>query len=220
MKINLKKSLGHMSKIWTFLFALALISTGSVYSQEKLVQFSGIIVTGDSLMPVPYAKVIIKESRRGTIADYFGYFSIVVAEGDSLEFASVGFNTSSFVVPDSLNDTRYSYIQILSQSVTELEEVTVTPWPSREAFREAFLNLPPPDDVLNAKDNLAPSQLLVMLETTDSDGYANYKTNTNSFHNELYYAGQAPPINLLNPMAWAEFIQAWRDGKYNLRKKD
>jgi len=203
---------------------LALILSQAACAQEEteekedLIQFSGIIVTGDSLMPVPYASVLISGSNRGTIADFFGYFSIVVAEGDSIKFSAVGYNPSTFAVPDSLNDSRYSYIQILSRSVTELDEVTIMPWPSKEAFKEAFLNLALSEDQLNAKENLTPSQLLVMLETADSDGFSNYNTTMNEFHNELFYAGQAPPINLLNPVAWAEFIQAWRDGKYKLRK--
>jgi len=213
-----------MSKIKVFILFVTLLFSASMQGQEgeevqeKLIQFSGIIVTGDSLLPVPYASVHIKGSNRGTIADFFGYFSIVVAEGDSILFSAVGYSPATFAVPDSLQDSRYSYIQILSQSVTELDEVVVTPWPSKEAFKEAFLSLKLSDEQLNARDNLSPSQLLVMLETADSDGFSNYKTNMTDFHNELFYAGQAPPINLLNPVAWSEFIKAWRDGKYKLRK--
>ena len=29
-----------------------------------------------------------------------------------------------------------------------------------------------------------------------------------------YYQGQAPPQNLFNPAAWAEFIQAWKRGDF------
>lgn len=202
------------------LFVLAGVAAfGQEEQEEELIQFSGIIVTGDSLQPVPYAKVHIKNTNRGTIADYFGYFSLVVATGDSIKFSSLGYNEAVFVVPDSLSNSRYSYIQILTPSVTELDEVTVLPWPSKEAFKEAFINMEPSDDVVQARDNLAPSQLLVMMETMDSDGYINYKANAESFHNELYYAGQPPPIQLLNPMAWVEFIEAWRDGKFKSKKK-
>ncbi|MCK6650110.1 MAG: carboxypeptidase-like regulatory domain-containing protein, partial [Bacteroidia bacterium] len=41
---------------------------------RKLVQFTGIVVEGDSLKPVPYTSIIIKNTNRGTISDYFGYF--------------------------------------------------------------------------------------------------------------------------------------------------
>jgi hypothetical protein len=28
------------------------------------------------------------------------------------------------------------------------------------------------------------------------------------------YQGQVPPQNIFNPMAWAEFIQAWKRGDF------
>ena len=31
---------------------------------------------------------------------------------------------------------------------------------------------------------------------------------------EYYYSGQIPPQNIFNPIAWAEFIQAWKRGDY------
>jgi hypothetical protein len=37
-------------------------------------------------------------------------------------------------------------------------------------------------------------------------------------YTRLYHAGQLPPNNLLNPLAWASFIKAWKDGEF--RKKD
>ncbi len=207
-----------MKKIRLILILCALMGSFSAYSQENLIQFSGIIVTGDSLMPVPYTQVMIKNSNRGTFSDFFGYFSIVVAEGDSVMFSAMGYNKALFIVPDSLTEKRYSYIQILTQKIIELDEVAVTPWPSKEAFHEAFLSLEMPKEALNANENLQPSQLLVMLETADVDGFGNYYSNSEEFHNELFYAGSAPSINLLSPLAWAEFINAWRDGKFKIKR--
>ena len=31
---------------------------------------------------------------------------------------------------------------------------------------------------------------------------------------KYYYQGQTPPIGLLNPLAWADFIQAWKRGDF------
>ena len=36
--------------------------------------------------------------------------------------------------------------------------------------------------------------------------------------NKAYYSGQLPPMNILNPAAWAEFIRAWKRGDF--KKKD
>ncbi|MBK6839366.1 MAG: hypothetical protein IPG90_14770 [Bacteroidetes bacterium] len=42
-----------------------------------LVQFSGIVVTSDSLNPVPYTSIMIRNTYRGTVGDYYGFFSFV-----------------------------------------------------------------------------------------------------------------------------------------------
>jgi hypothetical protein len=31
---------------------------------------------------------------------------------------------------------------------------------------------------------------------------------------KTYYQGQTPPMNILNPFAWSEFIQAWKRGDF------
>ena len=52
---------------------------------EDLVQFTGVVVTGDSLKPVPYTHIIDRTRNRGTISDYYGYFSFVAQRGDTIE---------------------------------------------------------------------------------------------------------------------------------------
>ena len=192
------------------LFSCAL--TLNLAAQE-VIQFSGIIVTGDSLTPVPYTNIIIENTNRGTTSDFFGYFSFVAQENDTILFSALGYRKSHFIIPDSLEEKRYSLIQVLFKDTIQLSEVTVYPWPSREAFAEAFINAAPPeDDLLRARENLAPSRMLVMMETMDRDGFSNYKLSQQEYTNQIYYSGQAPPINLMNPVAWASFIQALRDG--------
>jgi len=198
------------------LFGLALGS-----SAQDVVQFSGIVVTGDSLNAVPYTNIIVESTNRGTTSDYFGYFSFVAQELDTIVFSALGFRQSRFIIPDSLEDARYSLIQVLSPDTVQLGEVVVYPWPSREAFKDAFINArPSDDDYVRAANNLAPSKMLVMMETMDRDGYSNYKLGQREYANQLYYAGQAPPINVLSPIAWAKFINALKTGELKEKKPD
>lgn len=200
--MNIKRALLILSCIFSLQF-----------SAQEVVQFSGIIVTGDSLNPVPYTNIIIDGTNRGTTSDFFGYFSFVAQENDTVVFSALGYRKSNFIIPDSLDDKRYSLIQVLSPDTVQLGVVTVYPWPSREAFAREFINAAPPEDeMLRAQRNLAPSRMLVMMETMDRDGFTNYKLSTDEYNNQLYYAGQAPPINLMNPMAWASFIDALKKG--------
>ena len=70
---------------WILLLTpLFILFTSSMFSQEKakdknkeLIQFSGVVVEGDSLRPVPFTSIMIKNTNRGTICDYYGYFSFV-----------------------------------------------------------------------------------------------------------------------------------------------
>ena len=45
--------------------------------------------------------------------------------------------------------------------------------------------------------------------TVINNGLSNQNNTTG-----IYYAGQLPPNNLLNPIAWSKFIQQWKDGYF------
>ena len=50
------------------------------------------------------------------------------------------------------------------------------------------------------------------------DAYASFQYQMQLDHTRLYYAGGTPTVNLFNPIAWAQFLQAWQNGAY--KKKD
>ena len=101
-----------------------------------------------------------------------------------------------------------------------LNETMIYPWPSIEQFKEAFINLNvPDDDYLIAKKNLALAEMRERAQNYPMDGSMNYKNFMDQQYYKLYYAGQSPPISIFNPFAWAEFIKAWREGKFK-RNKD
>ena len=52
------------------------------------------------------------------------------------------------------------------------------------------------------------------------DGDMNFRNYVNQQIAKNYYAGQNPPNNLLNPFAWAQFIKAWREGKFKQQDDD
>ena len=106
-------------------------------------------------MGIPYATVLIKGTGRGTVTDYQGFFSLVVAKGDVIEFSSVGHRSNSFYVPDSLSNDRYSIVELLTRDTVYLPETQIFPWPTKEQFKQAFLSINiPDDDYERAKRNL------------------------------------------------------------------
>jgi hypothetical protein len=186
---------------------------------KNLVQFSGAVVTGDSLHPVAFTHIIDHNTNYGTISDYYGYFSFVARKGDTISFSAMGFKKGIFVIPDTIKNNRYTLFQVMATDTIYLNETVIYPWPTKEQFKEAFLNLDIPDDDLEiARKNLERYELYIRAEAMPMDGSMNYRNYIDQTVSKLYYAGQAQPISLLNPFAWAQFIKAWQDGKF--KRKD
>ncbi|MFU8842373.1 MAG: carboxypeptidase-like regulatory domain-containing protein [Bacteroidales bacterium] len=204
--------------IW--IFCLSFNSLAQEDDARKLVQFSGIVVTADSIQPVPFTSIVIRNTWRGTVADYYGYFSFVARKLDTIVFSSIGFKKSIFVIPDTITSDRYSLIQVMTADTILLSQTVIYPWPSREDFIAAFLNFDvPEDDYERAKKNLEASKIRSLAESYPMDGSLNYQYAMQQHRERLYYIGQTQPITILNPFAWAQFIQAWKDGKFK-RQKD
>jgi hypothetical protein len=185
------------------------------------VQFSGVIVSDDSLKPVPFASIMIKDSWKGSVSDIFGFFSFAAHKGDKIVFSAMGYKTVTFIIPDTIRSNRYSMIQIMRTDTLILNETVIYPWPTYEQFKKAFVSTDIPDDALErAKKNIAEIEKRVNLADMPMDGSMNYRNFVSNKVNQLYYAGQMPPNNLLNPIAWAKFIKAWKEGKFKVKRKD
>lgn len=196
-----------------------LQTSAQILDNNHLVQFSGVIVTFDSLKPIPYSSVMIKNTNRGTVSDYYGFFSFVAKMKDTVEFAAIGFKKAIFIIPDTLTDQRCSLIQILKQDTILLKEVMIFPWPTKEQFKEAFLHLRiPDDDLTRAEKNLDEDQLGYLAAALPMDGSMNFRNYIDQRTTQLYYSGQLRPNTLLDPIKWAKFIQMWQNGAF--KKKD
>ena len=189
------------------------------YTDEDLVQFSGVVVTADSLFPVPFTHIVIKHSRWGTVADYYGYFSFVAKKNDTVVFSAMGFKNSMYVIPDTLTRNRYSLIKAMTSDTLMLDETVIYPWPTKEQFKQAFVMLEvPTDDLERARRNLAREEMREKAENLAMDGSMNYKNYMYWEGYKNYYIGQTQPISLLDPFAWAKFFQAWKEGKFKRKK--
>lgn len=212
------------SRQYILLLILVFCFSENVFSQEvdeNLVQFSGVIVTADSINPVSYSNIIIKNSWRGTVADYYGYFSFVAHVNDTIIFSAMGFKNGEFVIPDTITDTRYSLIQVMTNDTILLSQTIIYPWPTREEFREHFLKFDvPDDDYERARKNIEGSNIREMAENYPMDANMNYKNTMQHYQDRLYYIGQTQPITVLNVFAWAEFIKAWKEGDFKRKKDD
>ena len=181
---------------------------------SRLIQLSGMAIGETDMNPVSYTTIFDKTSKRGVIADYYGFFSMVVYPGDTLLFSGYSYKTSTYVVPDSLAENRYSIIHMLQKDTVNLPEVTVYPWPSREDFARAFVEMQPYDDaVRRAQRELSGESLAFVAARLDTDASLSYGNVMNQQYTKLYTNRQMPANNLLNPYSWAKLIQDWKAGK-------
>lgn len=197
-----------------FIFSFFFTSVGHAQEKRELIQFSGVLVSADSLDQVSYASVVDKTTGKGTMSDYYGYFSFVTRPGDTILFNAFGFKTSSYIVPDSLKEIRYSIIHVMTPDTLLLPEVDIYPWPSREEFARAFVEMNPYDDALRrAQRQLSGESLAFVAARVPTDGSLSYNWQTQQRQTQLYTQGQTPMNNLLNPAAWSKFIDSWRSGE-------
>jgi hypothetical protein len=188
--------------------------------EEPLIQFSGRVLDQDSLTPIPFVSILIKGTHRGAVSDYLGFFSLVLVPGDELEFFSVTHKNRTYRVPDTLSQKYYFAIQVLSKDTIQLPPVEIYPWPSKDDFKRAFLALNLNEtDAQRADQNLQREALTYLERNQGPDAHLNYRYVMENYYTRIYAAGQQPSITLLNPVKWAEFIDAWRKGKFSNKKK-
>lgn len=207
-----------MKRIVLFMTLFAV--SQAAYSQRNdidtttILQLSGVVVSEQDLTPMPYITVYDKSIGRGVIADYYGYFSMVSFPGDTLYFSYYGYKTSSYIVPDTLKENRYSIIHMLQQDTINLPEVTVYPWPSKEDFARFFVEMNPYEDAIRrAQRELSGESLAFVAARLDADASLASGLITNQRYTKLYTNGQLPVNNLLNPYSWAKLIKDWKEGK-------
>ena len=214
----MKHFLCHCSKgILIILFLLSNL----LYSQETFsqVKIKGKVIdsAGEALYGV---NVVIKGTKKGAISDYSGFFSFVAEVGDEIEFSALGYKPASYKVPDSLKLSRYSWIQVLNTDTIYMSETIIMPWPTVDQFKKTFVKSAiPNDDMQRAQKNLDLAEMKERAMNIPMDGSMNFKNLVDKHVYQNYYKGQYMPNNLLNPIAWAQFIKAWRDGKFKRDKK-
>ena len=206
-----------------YLVLLILLTGGLCFSaraqferlKDSVVQLYGVVMTADSLRGIPAVSIVVKGQNRGTITNEQGVFSIVVMKGDQVEFTSIGYKPKLVEIPRNLEGNQYSVIQLMVTDTVYLPATIIKPRPTREQFDRDFVNTNiPADDIEIARQNTEESKRRVLVRSLPADGgeATNYALRNQA--TRYYSRGQLPPQNLFNPMAWAEFIQAWKRGDF------
>ena len=209
-----------MKKILLLLFIGCCMLQNRVHAQfegfkDSVVQLYGVVMTADSLQALQSVSVVVKGQNRGTVTNSQGVFSIVALKGDEIEFTSVGFKPKTVMVPKNIEGNQYSVIQLMVTDTVFLAATIIKARPTREQFERDFLNTRIPDDNLEiARKNNDEDKRRILLATLPRDGREAVGSYLTKQAAKNYYNGQIPPQNIFNPLAWAEFIQAWKRGDF------
>ena len=188
--------------------------------KDSIVQLYGVVMTADSLRAVPSASIIVEGKGRGTLTNGDGVFSIVVLKGDKITFSCIGFKDRTIDIPANLRENQYSIIQLMINDTAYLPATILKPRPTREQFERDFVNSSIPDDAYEiARQNTDEAKRRILINSLPADGREAVNYQMRQQANKYYYAGQVPPMNILNPLAWADFIKSWKRGDYKKKKK-
>jgi hypothetical protein len=208
----------------TLLILLFLIVSKISFSQsteKKLVQFSGVVLHADSLLPLPFVSITnISRNYRGTYTDMRGFFSLVVAVGDTLQISCLGYLRQELIIPDGLINNSVNAIFKLRPDVIDLPMVYIFPFATVEQFKQAFIRLKLPDDDLAiATRNLNEETLMAMSAAMAWDGSLNTKYYFQQSSEKLYWRGQSRYNPLFDIVKINQFMQLLNQGKISLKNE-
>ncbi len=188
-------------------------------TRDSIVQLYGIVMTADSLVGIPAVSVLVKGQNRGTLTNNQGVFSIVALKGDEVEFSHVSYQGKIVKVPLNLVGNQYSIVQLLVADTIYLPATIIKPRPTPEQFFRDFVNNPVPDDEYEiARKNMSEAKRRAWMQSTPGDGGEATRMQLNKIATRAVYQGQMPPMNIFNPAAWGEFIQAWKRGDFKRKR--
>lgn len=202
------------------LYFLLLSAPFAVHAQfdklkDSVVQLYGVTMTADSLKGIPAVSIVVKGRNQGTYSNDQGVFSIVVLKGDQVEFSSVGYKPFTLNVPDTFRGNQYSIIQLMVVDAQYLPSTIIRARPTREQFERDFVNTHVPDDDIEiARQNNDAAKRRILSRSLPASAGEAASTYLRQSAQKYYYNGQAPPQNIFNPLAWADFIQAWKRGDF------
>ncbi len=187
--------------------------------KDSVVQLYGIVMTADSLKGLEGVSIVVKGQNRGTISNDKGVFSIVVIKGDEVEFTSIGFKDKTVLIPKDLESNSQSIIQLMVNDTIYLPATIIKTRPTRAQFERDFINNPVPDDYITiARKNNDVASRRILAANLPSDGREASNIFLRQASTKAYYQGQLAPQNIFNPLAWAEFVKAWKRGDYKKKK--
>ena len=180
---------------------------------DRYVQVSGII-SDETGRLVQGAAVISQRLRRGALSEHTGIYSIVSVPGDTIFFRALGYKRYHTVIPRDYAG-RFASVDIrLEFDTVQIEAVNILPWNTYSEFIRDITQERPVDPIMeNMAENLASIYVALQYDRgLQISPEASFRAVMEQNFGRHIYRGGAPN-NLLNPIAWAKFVQGLKSGE-------
>ncbi len=164
------------------MFLSNFCQTDSTNKTSKIVHVHGKVYDQTNKHPLPFVGVTIQSIKKGTSTSNIGSFFISCYSGDTLQFSFIGYK--NLVLPIQTDTGTSLFLEVfMKEDTILLKEKEVYPWPSREQFKDAFVNT-----------NLPSSEQQIAMKNLDQNilnGKMNayelplYERNYKTFLNEM-----------------------------------
>jgi hypothetical protein len=210
---------GNMNvRFFVFLVLGLLTIHFNAIGQKKIVQVSGLIVTGENAIGVPGVNFYVPKTTRGTTTNEYGFFSLPTLAGDTCVISAVGYRKQKYIVPMDGKESVSAIIYLMADT-TMLPEVEILPFPTEKEFKDAFMSLNLNDPAADAmRRNLSTNVMARLAAAMPMSSSMNHRyfVEQSVYKNQNRYF--QPTMQFLNPFAWNQFIQSVKRG--DLKKKE
>jgi len=208
------------SRLVISLFIVCL--TTAAFSQTTpLVQVKGMVISSQS-EPLAFVHIVDITRGKGVISRSDGEFNFFTEKGDTLLFSCVGHKKVRKIIPALYSEKIYYLVVVMPVDTQMLPETKVFPWNTYDEFKEAILATHVPDDDFDrAVKNLALMELQQILfpdEMPSAPGAAS-RLYLYEYYDRLYWKGQTQPMQIFNLMAWQQFFEYLKEGKFKQYEK-
>ncbi len=206
-----------------YIITLLIISFQTMLGQAtepgRYVQVSGLI-TDQWYQPVQGAAVISHKLRRGTVSEKTGIYSITSAPGDTVFFRALGYKRYHTIIPNDFPDKHCTVDIVLEADTIAISEINIFPWKSYNEFIKDMTRERPVDPIIeNMNDNIASIYVAIANQSNMTvSPEAGYKYAMEQNFSSMATRNQYPVNNLLNPFAWAKFINGVKHGLFKNQK--
>jgi hypothetical protein len=180
-----------------FLFFLCLCLTVSAQAHRDSLLFRGVIMEGDSLFTLPFAKYIVN-NEKDYVSNEDGQFSFWAKNGDIVHFSYVGFKPLYVQIHDTLSNDSFLMGVFLSRDTIELSEVVILPHLINPDAMARTMPLLSTSEQVVAQRNIDVSAYQAMTQPVKEwDAEMNQKNFIQERSNDVAYRTQIQPNQMV-----------------------